>query len=195
VSESAPFFTVAVPVFNGRAYIRKAIDSVLAQTFDDWELIVIDNQSTDGTWELLQDVYGTQAGIKLLRNESNLGMNRNLARCVREARGEWVAILAADDSYVTHALETAHREMGRRENLVLWVHSELVFGATFVGIRVIHADAVTLNAKETAATLYKRETSLDRSATLSSSARARFPMTSISPTAPSRLIPVSGFDC
>lgn len=83
-------------------------------------------------------------------------MNKNLARCVLEARGEWMAILAADDSYVSHALETAHREMGRRQNLVLWVHSELVFDAKFVGIRVIHADAITLGAEQTAATLYMK---------------------------------------
>ena len=156
MSKNAPFFTVAIPVFNGSAFIQKAVDSVLAQTFDDWELIVIDNQSTDQTWELLQSLYATHSKIRLLRNATNLGVNRNLARCTSEARGEWVAILAADDAHVSHTLETAHREIGQRPNLVLWVHSEIVFDPAYVRICVIYTDATTLGAKYAATMLYKK---------------------------------------
>jgi hypothetical protein len=83
-------------VRNGEPYIREAVRSVLDQTFDDFELIVVDDASTDATAEVVEGFGDSR--IRLLRNESNLGQVASLNRGLREARGEYVARIDADDA-------------------------------------------------------------------------------------------------
>ena len=90
-----PLVSVVMPVYNGAAYIKKAVDSVYAQDVP-LELLVIDDCSTDNTKEIL-DSYGDKSGFRYFRNNRNLGAagSRNLG--VREAKGEYIAFLDADD--------------------------------------------------------------------------------------------------
>ena len=90
-----PHVSVCLPVFNGAPYIRQAIASALAQTGVDFELVVIDNASTDETVAIVESFDDPR--LRLLRNESNIGAGRNWSRCLAEARGDLVKILCADD--------------------------------------------------------------------------------------------------
>ena len=90
-----PKVSVSIPVYNCEAYIGEAIDSVLNQTFKDVEIIVIDNQSTDRTREIVQKY--DYPNVKLIVNDTNLGMLRNWHNALNYATGEYVKILAADD--------------------------------------------------------------------------------------------------
>ncbi len=98
-------FSVLIPAYNQAAYLRQAIDSVLSQTYKDYELIVIDDGSTDSTPQVLQS-YGSR--IKVL-TEQNLGsaMARNAAASV--ASGEYLAFLDHDDLLLPTALAVYHR--------------------------------------------------------------------------------------
>ena len=117
-----PFFSICMPAYQGAAFIKKAIASVHAQTFSDWELIIVDDASTDGTWEILEDEASRDPRIRIFRNDSNLGMAENWDETLRHVRGEWIGTLAEDDIYMPDALE--HVYQGARDpNVALWVHA------------------------------------------------------------------------
>jgi glycosyltransferase involved in cell wall biosynthesis len=91
----APLVSVCLPVFNGEPFLQAAVASVLAQTLQDFELVVFDNASTDGTWARLQ-AFGDPR-IRLHRNDSNLGAEANWNKALAGARGEYVKIFNHDD--------------------------------------------------------------------------------------------------
>lgn len=123
-----PFFSICIPVYNMVGTIGASIESVLKQTCDDWELIIVDDCSADGTWELLQQDYGAHQKISLHRNERNLKQWGNLNRCLELASGEWLGFLPADDTYRLHALETIKEQVEARPNVILWTHAHLCHG-------------------------------------------------------------------
>lgn len=87
--------TVALPTCNGEKYVRQALEGVLAQRPGAREVLVVDDQSTDRTLEIVREVGGEQ--VRVLVNEHRLGLAGNWHRCVQEARGEWVAVFHQDD--------------------------------------------------------------------------------------------------
>ncbi|MFI7495689.1 glycosyltransferase family 2 protein [Kocuria sp. M4R2S49] len=99
-----PMVTVVLPTFNNREDIGAAIDSLLAQTFEDWELIVVDDASTDGTGGLVAERYDDpRISLHTMAINAGAGACRNLA--LSKARGELVAVLDADDEYLPTKLE------------------------------------------------------------------------------------------
>jgi len=101
LSESSPLVTVIIPTYNRCARLERAIDSVLAQTFTDYELIVVDDGSEDGTSGLL-DGYADR--IKVIRQE-NRGVSAARNTGILAAKGEFVALLDSDDSWLPGKLE------------------------------------------------------------------------------------------
>lgn len=91
----APRVSVVTAVYNGERYVREAIDSLLHQSFSNFELIVIDDASTDGTPAILQSIRDPR--VRLLHNDRNLGLARSLNRGIAAATGEYVARQDADD--------------------------------------------------------------------------------------------------
>ncbi|MCG2778914.1 MAG: glycosyltransferase family 2 protein [Desulfobacterales bacterium] len=100
-SRDTPLFSVIIPLYNKRPYVSRAIESVRQQTFTDWELIIIDDGSTDGsTSEISKD----DARIRVFEQE-NEGPAAARNHGIREAQGEFVAFLDADDYYYPRKLE------------------------------------------------------------------------------------------
>ncbi len=89
--------SIGIPVYNGAQFIACAIESVLAQDFEDFELIISDNASTDDTFEICQEYAEKDSRIQLTRNETNLGAAPNLNKVANLARGEYFKWLAHDD--------------------------------------------------------------------------------------------------
>ena len=104
-----PEISVIVPLYNARKYLREAIDSVLAQTFQDFEIIVVDDCSTDGSWDLVNRLYGENDKVRLHRHECNktAGGARNTG--LIHAKGKYVAFLDGDDLYMPEALSIMYR--------------------------------------------------------------------------------------
>lgn len=100
---SLPIVSVVMPVFNGAAFLAQAIDSVLAQTFENFELLVIDDGSTDES-AAVAAAY-TDPRLKLLRNDGNKGLPFTRNRGIESARGEFVAFLDSDDIALPLRLE------------------------------------------------------------------------------------------
>lgn len=94
--------SVYMPTCNRLALMKRAINSVLAQTHEDWELIVVDDGSTDGTWDYLQALSDPR--ITALRNETSLGACASRNRAISVATGEWVTGIDDDDEFTTDRL-------------------------------------------------------------------------------------------
>ncbi|MBW2258128.1 MAG: glycosyltransferase family 2 protein, partial [Deltaproteobacteria bacterium] len=92
---SAPKVSVVIPVYNRERYIGQAIDSILSQSFRDFELIVVDDGSSDGTPAVVERCGDPR--VRLVRHETNQGIPRTRNRGLLEARGEYVAWLDSDD--------------------------------------------------------------------------------------------------
>lgn len=90
-------------VYNGERYLREAIESILSQTFTDFEFIIIDDGSTDGTSAILDQVGDPR--IVRSRNEANIGLVRSLNNGLKLARGEYVARMDADDVSLPRRLQ------------------------------------------------------------------------------------------
>ena len=115
----SPKVSVCIPTYNYGRFITDAIESVLGQTFPDFELLVVDNCSTDNTRELVESYARKDTRVTYFCNEANLGMVGNWNRCLKHASGEYVKILCADDVLVTDCLERQVLELERDPAVVL----------------------------------------------------------------------------
>lgn len=97
-----PKISVCIPTYNYGRFISQAIDSVLSQSFSDFELLVADNASTDSTEEIVRQFAAQDARIRYVRHESNLGMVGNWNYCLREAQGKYIKFLFADDLFASN---------------------------------------------------------------------------------------------
>ena len=96
--------SIITPSYNTAEYIAETIKSVQAQTYTNWEMIIVDDCSTDNTDDVVKE-YLTDVRIKYLKNEKNSGaaISRNYA--LREAKGKWIAFLDSDDIWLSEKLE------------------------------------------------------------------------------------------
>ena len=96
-NDRVPMVSFIMPVYNGEAYLAEAIDSVLSQTVEDWELVAVDDGSTDGSAGILEDYARRDPRIHPVRQAKNRGVGGTLDRAVSEARGAFIARMDADD--------------------------------------------------------------------------------------------------
>lgn len=98
--------SVLMGIYNCEDTLAEAIESILAQTQADFELIMCDDGSTDGTYALAQAYAQRDARIVLLQNPSNLGLNQTLNHCLARATGDYVARMDGDDMCLAHRFAT-----------------------------------------------------------------------------------------
>lgn len=96
--------SIIMPSYNTGQFIAETIESVLAQSYSDWELIIVDDCSTDGTDEVVGQ-YLTDTRIRYIKNEINSGAAVSRNRALREAKGKWIAFLDSDDLWERDKLE------------------------------------------------------------------------------------------
>ena len=101
----SPKVSVCIPVYNRPVFVAEAIESVLGQTFTDFELIVTDNCSTDNTPEVVKSYAAKDNRIKYYRNQYNMGVGSNINRALLLARGEYIKLLFSDDRLSPRCLE------------------------------------------------------------------------------------------
>jgi glycosyltransferase involved in cell wall biosynthesis len=102
---AAPYVSVIVPAYNIAGYLERALDSALAQTMPDLEVIVVDDASGDATYEVARSAAARDNRVRVLRNERNRGLAASRNRAMDAARGEWVALLDGDDAWLPKRLE------------------------------------------------------------------------------------------
>ena len=102
-----PFFTIAIPVYNRLGYLKEAVQSVLSQSFKDYELLIIDDCSTEeGIWDYISSLSDDR--VRVLRNPVNLGIVPNWVKCISEAKGIWFKFLLSDDILFNNSLSILH---------------------------------------------------------------------------------------
>ena len=101
--EQIALVSILLPVYNGETYLAESLDSVLAQTYQNWELVIINDGSTDGTESLISKYQDKR--IRYLPNDGNKGIIFSLNRGLRESNGAYIARLDADDIALPHRLE------------------------------------------------------------------------------------------
>jgi glycosyltransferase involved in cell wall biosynthesis len=104
-ANTAPCVSVIIPAYNAAAHLRRAVDSALAQTMPDLEIIIVDDASTDATLRVAGRIASQDSRVRVLHNERNAGPSVSRNRAIAAARGEWIAILDADDSWFPERLE------------------------------------------------------------------------------------------
>ena len=112
-----PLISILIPNYNYVRYVATAVDSALAQTYPNVEVIVSDNCSTDGAWELLNERYGTDPRVRLYQNERNVGMAANFDRLLALARGEYLMCLSSDDFLFPPHLEVLASQLAADPSL------------------------------------------------------------------------------
>lgn len=111
-----PKISVLIPAYNVELYLRECIDSVLNQTMQDFEIICIDDASTDGTRNILEDYQKKDSRIKVFCHEKNKGQSSGRNDALAHATGDYVYMLDADDRIVPEAFEELY-EICSRDNL------------------------------------------------------------------------------
>ena len=109
--------TVAIPVYNRPELIKRALESALAQDVPDLEILIVDNYSTDGTWEILQ-IY-RDPRLRLIRNKRNVGLFGNFNRCLSLAQGQYLRFLCSDDKLIPGCLGREIEVMDAHPNVAL----------------------------------------------------------------------------
>ncbi len=89
--------SILIPVYNREVFIKQTITSAINQSYTNIEIVVVDNSSTDGTWDIVMSMSEQDHRIKAFRNEKNIGPVRNWRRCLDESKGEYAKILWSDD--------------------------------------------------------------------------------------------------
>src|SRR5712692_9186578 len=95
--------SVVLPVYNGEDYLRQSIDSVLAQTYGQFELIIWNDGSSDATAQIVKSYSDRR--ISFHSNQANQGLFKTLNLAIKEARGQWIRLWSQDDVMKAHCLE------------------------------------------------------------------------------------------
>ena len=109
VNKNAPYFSIIVPMYNAARYIKICIDSILNQTFQDFEVIIIDDVSTDDSYNICRELYGDNKKVRLLRHEKNQGQGPARNTGIKNARGKYIGFVDNDDAIIPTALEKIYK--------------------------------------------------------------------------------------
>jgi teichuronic acid biosynthesis glycosyltransferase TuaG len=117
--------SVIMPCFNGYKYIEDAVNSVIKQTFQDWELIIIDNNSTDNSSGIIERLVNQDARIiKLVCHQKGAGFARNFG--IQEARGRYIAFLDCDDLWSSEKLDRQIHAMQSNKAVFSWTSYQVI---------------------------------------------------------------------
>ena len=120
-----PKVSVIIPTYQSVQFVREAIESVLAQTYTDYEVIVVDGGSTDGTIEVLNS-YGNRIQV-ISQNGTGISNARNVG--VLASKGEYITFLDSDDIWVSHKLEVQAKFIESKPNIIGLIYSDAIFFA------------------------------------------------------------------
>jgi glycosyltransferase involved in cell wall biosynthesis len=120
--------SILLPTYNGAKYVSKAVDSVLAQSYQDWELIVIDDASADNIIDIIKDYAGKDKRISFEQNKKNLGLPGNLNKGILMSSGEYIARIDQDDAWI---------DEGKLEKQVKFLDNHPDFVLIGTGYRIV----------------------------------------------------------
>jgi glycosyltransferase involved in cell wall biosynthesis len=135
VTDSKPLVSIGMPVYNGERFIRQALDSLLSQDYENFELIISDNASTDNTAEICKR-YISDRRVQYVRNKENIGALKNFKKLVDMAHGKYFMWAAADDYWAKDFISTMVEELERHPQA----------GVVMSGIQLVNVNGETINS-------------------------------------------------
>ena len=114
-----PKVSVVMGVYNGSHYLKESIDSILNQTFTDFEFIIIDDGSTDNSWSILTEYTEKDSRIKLHKNKTNIGLTKSLNKGLKLAKGKYIARQDVDDISLATRFEKQLNFLQKHPKIVL----------------------------------------------------------------------------
>lgn len=139
-----PFISVVMPAFNAEKTIESAISSVLSQTYCDFELIVVNDCSTDNTEKIINKFKEKDERIVYIKNEQNSGVSYSRNNAIKYAKGEWIAFLDSDDIWITDKLEKQINLIEQNPDVVLvYTASSFITANGEPFLYILHAEEKT----------------------------------------------------
>lgn len=133
-------FTIAVPIFNCEKFLHQCIDSVLEQDFDDFELLLIDDCSTDSSSKIIQSYNKKDNRVKALSSNENVGVSQTRNKGIKEASGTYLLFLDSDDFLAPGSLKIISENLQSDTELLLLDHYEIRPDGSRKKIRNIEAE-------------------------------------------------------
>src|SRR5580658_4968334 len=106
ITTDTPMVSVALCTYNGQQFLPAQLDTLLAQDYHNLEIVVVDDNSTDNTWRILQKYAQLDHRVKLFRNDQNVGYIRNFERAIKLCSGDLIALSDQDDLWETTKITT-----------------------------------------------------------------------------------------
>lgn len=160
------FFSIITVTYNSSKFVRDAIESVLASSFTDFELIIGDDCSNDNTWDIINE-YNDPRILKY-RNVTNLGEYPNRNKALSMAKGEWVIFIDGDDLIFEHGLQTFHYYLTKFPNVKMLIQKEytnnIVYPVFFTNIEYLrneYFDSKRLSCSSFASNVFNLNTLKD----------------------------------
>jgi glycosyltransferase involved in cell wall biosynthesis len=114
-----PLVSVVIPVYNGNGFLPSAIESILDQTYKNFEVIIIDDGSTDNSYEIMKNYAKTHSRLRIFRNPKNINIANTLNRGIKLARGQYIARMDADDVALPNRLSRQIKFMKSHRDVVI----------------------------------------------------------------------------
>ncbi|PKM58429.1 MAG: glycosyltransferase family 2 protein [Firmicutes bacterium HGW-Firmicutes-3] len=136
MSEKENLISIIMPAYNCEKYIVDAISSVIAQSYQNWELLVIDDGSKDNTLKIIEEFVSKDSRIRILINKINMGVSATRNRGIENANGDWIAFLDSDDMWKPYKLEKQFKIVNRHSAEFIFTGSSYINeeGEPFKGI-------------------------------------------------------------
>ena len=111
--------SIVVPTYNHSIYLKRALESIINQTYENWEVIVIDNHSTDNTFEVVANFKNNRIKYLQVHNKGIIAISRNIG--IKSANGEWIAFLDSDDWWTRDKLEICIQSINEKVDFIYHV--------------------------------------------------------------------------
>lgn len=142
VERQVGLVSIIMPSYNTAPYIKETIQSVLDQTYSNWELIIVDDCSTDNTDEVLSTIEDSR--IRVFKNDKNFGAAVSRNKALREAKGQWIAFLDSDDIWLSEKLEKQIAYMENNGYLFSYTnYEEIDIESNRTGVKVTGPKKIT----------------------------------------------------
>jgi glycosyltransferase involved in cell wall biosynthesis len=126
---NTPAVSICIPTYNGRQYFAECINSILAQTFSDFEVVICDDQSLDGTLDYARELAKGDKRFRFIANPRRFGLVGNWNNCVQQARGDWIKFVFQDDVISPSCVEKLLAACQREDKMFGFCERDFIFEA------------------------------------------------------------------
>jgi glycosyltransferase involved in cell wall biosynthesis len=115
---NTPLVSICIPTYNGQEYLSQCIESAIIQSYKNIEILIVDDNSSDNTHQIVETYRSKDNRIRFVQNEKNLGLVGNWNKCIDEAKGEWIKFLFQDDYMDTNCIQVMVESISADDRLI-----------------------------------------------------------------------------